>query len=204
MGIQIIGNAGTVVEVDTNRNLYTRYGIPAYATGQGGYTAAGGTAAVVAAALAANTNLMSFRVSGSSTRHIYITRFTLEIHIATVGASAGVAGSIGLQRFTAATPTGGTARTAARKDAANGSASDVTDIRDSNAALTGTAPTWGDLLDNWPVPVSTVGYAAEFVMEDKTDPVVLAANDGIGLRTQVAMAATQTWQYTWNMDWFER
>jgi len=204
MAIQIVGNSGTVAEVDSNRNLLVYPGYPAFPAAGGWYSATGysGTTGVVAAALAANTSLMSFRLSASSTRKAYVDRLRVSFTPATVGASGGVAGVLGLQRFTTATPTGGTARTAARKNAALGTASDVTDIRDSNAALTVTSVVFGDVVASTVVPLFTTGGSAEWVAEID-NPLVLAAGDGLVLRTQVAMAATQTWQYTYNIYWHE-
>lgn len=177
------------------------------ATG-GFWTVTGGTSAVVAAALAGSTMLMSARSQATATKEIFITRLQLEMSVGTVGASAAVSGLIGLQRFTAQTPTGGTARTPNRQDASIGGAStDLTDVRDSNAALTGTAPTFGTVVAMTHVPVLTVGVG--FVIDWNFNtwggyPLVLAAGDGIALRTQSALAATQTWQYSYLIEYFER
>lgn len=210
MGIQIIGTSGSgnLADVDSNGNLSTRGAKPPlFGASGGGYHVAGSTSAVVAAALAANTMLMSFRLSPSSTLNAYITRMRVVFVPATLGASGGVAGTLGVQRFTAQTPTGGTARTVARKNLADGSASQVTDIRDSNAALTGTAPTFGDVFSQCLVPLFVgSGGAFEWIidMDDLAGlPLCLTAGNGIALRTQVAMAATQTWMYSYGIHWYE-
>jgi hypothetical protein len=44
----------------------------------------------------------------------------------------------------------------------------------------------------------------EWIWEPDDQPLVLSAGDGIALRTQVAMAATQTWVYTWTAQWSEK
>src|SRR6185369_1943914 len=165
MAIQIAGNGGTVVESDSNRNLFHRRGTAHYGAAGGAYVVTGGPSAVVAAALAANTMLASLRHGTSATTNIWITRLRLSFNPATVGASAGVPGQIAWQRFTAQTPTGGTARTPARKDPSTGSGTQVLDVRDSNAALTGTAPTFGDILVINPIPNFTTGGTIEYVTD---------------------------------------
>lgn len=206
MAIEIIGPSGAKAETDLNKNLFTRDGLSEYGSVGGGFTVSGWTTGVVAAALAANTNLMSMRFSASSTRKAYIKRLFLTISIATVGASGGVAGTLAWQKFTTQTPTGGTARTPLRKNAATGSGTDMTDVRDSNAALTGTAPTWTEIAAATQVPVSTVGYVHQhwWSAREAYEPIVLIAGDGIGLRTLVAMAATQTWMFSYTVDWIEK
>jgi hypothetical protein len=203
-GIQIIGNSGVIGEVDANRNYPCITGEKAYSVG-GEYVAAGGVAAVVAAALATNTNLMAMRFAVASSRKAYVTRVRVMLGIATAGAAGGIATLLGLQRFTAQTPTGGTARTAAKKNATHPSNSDMTDIRDSNAALTGTAPTWGDLVGITTVPNgSTNVVPVEWIWEPDDEPLVLAAGDGLGLRTQNAGPATATWVYSYSAHWYEK
>jgi len=68
----------------------------------------------------------------------------------------------------------------------------MTDIRDSNAALTGTAPLFvasGALWSEW--------------IYDPAYPLILEAGDGLALRTQVVMPATQTWSYSYTASWNE-
>ena len=177
---------------------------PAWPSAGGFYTVAGQTSAVVAATLAANTTLMSARFATGSTRKGYLTKMRTLISVATVGTSALVAGTLGLQRFTAATPTGGTARTANRHGEALGSATDMTDIRDSNAALTVTSVTFGNVIAVTTVPlfISSGAMWMEWIYEPQV-PDVLAAGDGICLRTQVVMPGTQTWMYSYTMHWYE-
>jgi hypothetical protein len=165
----------------------------------------GSTAAVVAASLAASTNLMSARLALASIRKAYVTRFRTLIAVGTVGTSATIPGVLGIQRFTAQTPTGGTARTPNEQSEPLTTATDVTDVRDSNAALTGTAPTWGSVVASTSVPLFITSGAMwyEWIVEFAY-PLVLQPGDGIGLRTQVAMPATQTWVYSYTMQWFEQ
>ena len=204
MAIQLIGTSGVIANVDPAGNLMIEHALAGYTVG-GEYVAAGFCTSVVAAALAANTPLMSMRLAPTSTRKAYITRIRVSTSPATLGAAAGVAGVLGLQRFTTATPTGGTPRTAAKKNALHPSASDMTDIRDSNAALTVTGVVFGDVVGTSIMPLAVANSIPfEWVWEPGDMPLVLAPGDGVALRTQVQMAATQTWVYTWTAHWYEQ
>lgn len=205
MAVQILGNGGTVAEVDTNRNLLIAPGLPAHPAAGGFYSVSGSTSAVVAAALGQDTMLMSMRLAAVSTRKAYIYRARIHIAAATLGASAGVAGTLGLRRFTAQTPTGGTARTVNEMNEPLTGATDVTDVRDSNAALTGTAPTWGNVVSQSIVPlfISAGTMWMEWIVEPPY-PIVLTPGDGLAIRTIVAMAATQTWIYSYTFYWTEQ
>lgn len=204
MPLQLIGNAGVVADVDASRSLFTAEQLPAHPAAGGFYTVAGQTSAVVAAALAANTMLMSARMVVSSPRKAYVTKFRVVITPATLGAAAGIAGTLGIQRFTAQTPTGGSQRTANRQNEPLGTISDITDIRDSNAALTGTAPTWGNMVGVTLVPLFVANAGGFEWIFEPAYPTVLQPGDGLALRTIVAMAATQTWLYCYTMHWFEK
>jgi hypothetical protein len=211
VAVPIIGNAGVVADVDENRNLQTFESIPGYPAAGGFYSVAGHTTAAVAAALAADVMLMSARMVVGSARKAYITKFRLHMWAILLNAAGVDQGILGLRRFTAQTPTGGNARTANRYAESKGTATDITDIRDSNAALTGTAPTWGNIVCQAPVPVIQGAIAAgmanaatlEYVF-DFPAPIELAAGDGIALRTIKACPATCTWGYSYTMHWFER
>lgn len=204
MAVQFQGNGGVVADVDANRNLQVTEGLPSVPSPGGFYTVAGQTSAVIAAALAANTPLMSMRFATGSTRKAYLTRMRCMIAVATVGASAGVPGTLGLQRFTAATPTGGTARTPNEQNTTS-TATDMTDVRDSNAALTVTSVVFGDIVSVTLVPLFITSGAMwmEWIYEP-TYPTVMVAGDGLCLRNPVAMAATQTWLYSYTMHWYEK
>jgi len=80
----------------------------------------------------------------------------------------------------------------------------MTDIRDSNAALTGTAPTFGTIVSNSLVPLFVASGAlwSEWIY-DPAYPLILEAGDGLALRTQVVMPATQTWSYSYTASWNE-
>lgn len=206
MAIQVQGNGGVIAEVDANRNVQIVAGLPGHPSAGGFYSVNGGQATAVAAALAASTMLMSMRFNPSSTRKAYITRMRfLFSEAAVVGAAAGVPGIIGLQRFTAQTPTGGTARTPNEMNENLTTATDMTDIRDSNAALTGSAPTFGAVVAGTSIPMFITSGALwlEWVF-DPEYPLVLAPGDGVALRTITALAATQQWVYSYNAYWFEQ
>ncbi len=209
MSLQIQGGNNYLLNVDSNNNVFvseapTRW--PASGGTSGGFfSVAGYTSAVVAASLAANTTLMSMRLSASSQRKAYITKARIMICAATAGTSALVPGTIGLQRFSGATPTGGTARTPNRMSEISGNTSDMTDIRDSNAALTVTSVNFGPVISTTLVPLfiaSGLSYY-EAIMEPP-QPLVLDPGEGFCIRSQVAMPATQTWMYSYNIYWTER
>jgi hypothetical protein len=208
MANQIIGLSGSgsnIAEVDSNDNLLIVPGINSCPLSGGYYTVAGQTSAVVAAALAANSSLVSMRFSPTSTRRAYITRVRVLLTPSTLGASAGVAGTLGLQRFHFATPSGGTARTANRMFEGSGTTTDMTDIRDNNAALTVTNVVFGTVFSSCLVPVfiSNGNCFWEWVVEPPS-PLILNAGEGLALRTLVAMAATQTWMYSYTVHWYEK
>ncbi len=212
MPIQIKGpdsTGGNIVNVDENNSLIISSSIPVWppsgGTSGGFYTVAGQTSAVVAASLAANTTLMSMRLSTSSQRNAYITRLRVVIIPSTVGANATIPGTLGLIRFRRATPSGGTARTPNRMSSISGSTSDITDIRDSNAALTVTNVNFGTVVSNTIVPLFIGGGPMwyEWIVEPIA-PIILLPGDGLALRTIVACPATQTWNYSYTFNWYEK
>lgn len=205
MSAQIIGNGGVVLEVDEARNIQVWDSIPGYPTAGGYYSAAGrsGTAAI-GAALATDTSLVSMRLAAASTRKAYVQRIRVFMSTITVGAVAGVPSILGLQKFTTATPTGGTARTASRFSGTKGSASDVTDIRDNNAALTMTSVVFTDEIAWSLTPTDgAISKTYEWIIEPRA-PIELVAGDGLCLRTRQVGPATATWYFTYNFYWFER
>jgi hypothetical protein len=204
MTVTLVGNAGVVAEVDEARNVQTFQTIPGYPTAGGFYTVTGFTTAVVAAALAANTTLMAARLSAISTRKLYLARARILMSVATVGAAGGIAATLGLQRFTTATPTGGTARTVDRSGPSKGSATDLTDVRDSNAALTVTSVVFGNLIASSLTPTHSTSNAPVEWVFDPEHPIEFSAGDGFCLRTQNAGPATATWLYSYNFHFFER
>jgi hypothetical protein len=218
MSVLLVGNGGVVADVDEARNLQVFQGIPGYpsaggfysVTGQSATTGTPATPLAVAAGLAASTMLMSARFSASSTRKAYIVRFRLNLCPVAAATATSVPGSLGLQRFTAQTPTGGNARTVCRHAEAKGTATDMTDVRDSNAALTGTAPTFGTVVASTEIPICVGAIAAGMtqlgfeVVYEFPNPLELVAGDGVCLRTQTTCPGVATWAYSYTMYWFER
>ena len=207
MAIQINGLTTTgekVLGLDPNGNVLISEGISTAPLSGGSYSVAGQTSAVVAAGLAANTTLMSMRLATTSLKKAYITRMRLAIAGSTFGASGGVPGILSLQRFTNATPTGGTARVLNSQIEGLNYGSDMTDIRDNNAALTVTSVNFGSVIASTVVPIFVAGAMwSEWVVEPFV-PIVLNSGDGLCLRTQTAMAATQTWVYSYTFHWYEK
>jgi len=205
MSSQIAGNAGVIADVDEARNVQIYETIPGYPTSGGFYSVAGMSgAAAIAAALATDVSLMSARFAAVSSRTAYLTRLRVQMGVLTVGAAGGVPSVLGLQRFTAATPTGGTARTPNRSGPTKGSATDMTDVRDLNAALTVTSVVFGAEIAWSITPVTGISQAPlEWIVEFPA-PVELGPGDGVVLRTRRVGPATATWFFTYNLYWFER
>lgn len=197
------GASGIDGDVNANKGVLTSDVLPAHPTAGGYYTVCGGPAGIVAAGLATDVTLAAMRFSASSTRRAYVDRFRFIMSPATLGAAAAVAGAIGLQRFTAATPTGGTARTPNEQSEALAPASDMTSVQDLAGGLTMTSVVFGTEIARSRVPlfVSSAGWF-EWIFEPKY-PIVLIPGDGICLRTRVALAATQTWVFDYTAHWYE-
>jgi hypothetical protein len=210
MGIEVIdGSGGTdELKITAKRGAFTTAIEPAYGVAGGGFVVSGGTTAVVAAALAANTTLMAMRFAAASSRKAFINKIQLELNTVTAAAAAAVPALTAFQKFTTATPTGGTARTPTRKNSSEGSTTDMTDVRDSNAALTVTSVVFTDLPIMFLNPAFTVSGSL-VVLEWRFDPnynqpTVLQPGEGLCLRTQAANPATMTWMYSYVIDWSER
>jgi hypothetical protein len=199
------GFSGVDADVDEARNIQIYQTIPGYPTAGGWYSVAGKSgAAAIAAALATDVSLMSMRLSTGSTRKAYLTRMRVLMETLVVGVSAGVPSVLGIQRFTTATPTGGTARTAARNGPSKGSASDFTDIRDNNAALTVTSVVFTDEIAWCATPTNGAALSVVEWIYEPSAPLELSAGDGIVLRTRQVGPATATWFFTYTAHWFER
>jgi hypothetical protein len=145
------------------------------------------------------------RFAQNSVKKAYVTKLRMVIGSITTGASSTVPGSIGLQRFNNATPSGGTARQVNRLSEWMGGGSYMTDVRDNNAALTVTNVAFGGLVASSIVPVFFTGGSMwyEWIVEPPI-PIVLTPGDGLALRTQVAMPALQTWTYAYTFHWYEK
>lgn len=203
------GNSFNYTEINTNESILRRYGLPAWpasgGTGGGFFSVTGMLSAATAVSLAANTTLMSMRLSSGSLRKAYITSFIVNIACCTQGISGLVPGTLGLQRFNTATPTTGNARVVNRFSEVSGSTSDVTDVRDLNSALSVTSVVFGNVVasSNVPLFIASGACSYDWVVEPPC-PIILAPGDGLCLRTQVAMPATQTWLFSYTVNWFEQ
>jgi hypothetical protein len=206
MAIQILGLQNTgdnILGLDLNGNVLISEGMPTVPLSGGVYTVAGQVSSVVAASLAANTTLMSMRFSTTSLKKAYITRVRVSIAGSVGAVNGGVPGAISLQRFTSATPSGGTARVVNAQVEGLSYGSDMTDIRDNNAALTVTSVVFGNIVATALVPLLVGGAAwSEWIFEPSV-PLVLNPGDGLALRTQTVMPATQTWVYAYTVHWYE-
>lgn len=205
MSVQLIGGTSAVVaDVDSNKNLFVVEGLPAHPAAGGYYTVAGGPAGIIAAALAADTTLMAMRFKADSNRKAYISKCTVFIGGATIGVSAGVAGVLGIQRFTTGVPSTGTDRVVNEQNETLTTATDMTVIQDKATALTMTSVVFGTEVAWTRVPLFINGAMwLEWVFEP-TYPTVLSPGDGLCLRTRVACAATQTWVFAYTWEWSEK
>lgn len=198
MSIQILGVDGaSVAKVDPNYNLAVSLANPPSVLGS--YRTAGGPAGVIAAGLAANTNLMHLYNAG--TNLVRLRSFTLSFSAATLGAAAGVAGSIGLLRTSVAAMTGGTARTPVAADTTQ--AATAVTVMDLASALTTTGVTIGGFF--WSVRQAlAVVDGNQFVAKYQPfAPDIIRPTQGIALATRVALAATETEVLEYQIEWDE-
>lgn len=206
MTTEIIGGiSGLKANIDENNNYPVYETIPGYPAAGGFYTVAGKSgAAAIAAALATDTTLMSARMAVGSTRRAYITKVQVQMSVLTAGLAGGVPSTIGIHRFNTATPTGGIARTVCRLGPTKGTTSDMTDVRDNNAALTVTGVVFTDDVDWTITPVSGASTAPiQWIFLPKA-PLELGPGEGIALRTDQVGPATATWYFSYTISWFER
>lgn len=202
MAIKIVGYSGNVAEVDGNGNLLTKR----KPSDSASFCVAGGPSAVVAASLAASTTLMSFRHGPAALTVVDITRIRVCMSTATAGTGGTGSGYAVLQRFTGATPSGGTARTPVKKGQLNKAGTQVIDVRDSNAALTVTGVNFGDIVCLIPIG-GWINTSAEVLNYDlkPSEYIRLYPGEGIAFRTPLAGVgpATFTWTYTYSIHYLE-
>jgi len=170
------------------------------------FNATGYVSGNIGASLASGTHLVG--MTAGATKDVYITHLRVDFNQATPGLPGLTAGLIGWYLITGATPiTSGTQRTPDSRDPALGTSS-ISGLWDHNAALG-----WGNVPAG-PVTVSH-GYAVTMVPPmfsgttsygwdlDFAAPIKIPKTSGIVLKTCLNMPATQTWQYTYFMEWFE-
>lgn len=220
MGITVIGNGGTVAEVDgsTFRTLRTTIRPPDHGA-FGAYSFASSTG-ILPAALAANSEVFHFRWP-DATRLCVINEVKISAVVSTTMFAAGVPVQIDMVKAAAWTVqgTGGTAVTLSgsfKKRAAMGnSLLTAGDIRvATTAGLTaGTRTTEGaafaqvlaagpitGALNGQIVAPGTMLFRSE--VEAGQHPLVLAQNEGFVIRS-VAVPATGTWMMAVQIDWTE-
>lgn len=201
MSIKVIGAvSGTEANIDTNRNFITVPGVPA----GNHFAVAGGPTGIIAAALAADVSLVAGFMSLTPAVPIArLTRFQVSFAVATVGASAGVAGSFGLYKTSVAALTGGTARTPINKDSA-GAATNMS-WQDKASALSETGVTFSGILGRFrqTLGVTTGNFWSLWDFVPTGSPIILRAGEGICLRTIVALAATETEVIDWMAEYSE-
>jgi hypothetical protein len=193
-------------KVDANGNLYVAQpGLPeAHPSAGGFYSVTGGTTAVIAVSLAASTTLMSMRLATGSTRRAYVYRIRIAAVVYTAGAAGGIGTILGLQRFTAATPSAGTQRTPNEMNEPLTTATDMTDVRDLNSALTVTSVVFGNVVASAQMPNSSTNVAPLDWVIEPPYPIFMIAGDGLCLRTVNAGPATATWGFSYNIYWTEK
>lgn len=198
-------SGGTEIGTSANPLIVTQSDGVVPANG-GFYSVAGRTGtAAIAATLAADTNLAAMRLVSSSTRTAYVRSIRVQISIITVGTSALVPGTLGLQRFTGGNPSGGTVRVPNEMDETGSDTSDMTQIQDLNSALTMSSVVFGAEVAMTNVPIVITGSTSSFEwIIEPPEPIKLYPGDGLTLRTRVAMPGTQTWMFTWTAYWEER
>lgn len=174
--------------------------------GAGGFFGvSGGTSAAIAAALAANTVLMAMRFAAAPNPTVValIHRLRLRTFGVTQATSGLQPGLISWQRFNTASPTGGTVRTPGAFNQDRPNATQVSTVQDNPAGLTTTGMVFGDIMDTVPVPLFTGGMMEEDFLFEPPHPIVLKAGEGLCLRTQTAMPATQTWGFAYLVTYDE-
>lgn len=203
MAIKILGtNSGTENEVDSNTNVVVTENLPSI-LGGGFYTLSAAPAAIVAASLGANVTLAYINYQGRANKSMYINKIQVTVTVATVGASALVPGALSWQRFSylglypTAIPIPGQQNETSIKSPVLSQA--------SNAAITMTNASFGNYVTWTRVPVALDPIGTSFQWTFKPPyPIVLNPYEGLALRTTVAMPATQTWVYSYTIDYEEK
>lgn len=137
------------------------------------------------AATAANGTVWAMRNGASSTKTVYIEKIYIAGEFNAASAATRALLGYNLVRFSAATPSGGTALTAAKFDSSD-SASQVTDIRFLDTGLTTSGVTFEtDVLVFYGIP--NFGTAISNANQDNIG-IKLAPGEGLAIRLNVAAA----------------
>jgi hypothetical protein len=213
MAIQVQGNGGTVAEVETNTRALRNVLRPLDPGALGSYQMAV-TSGLMAAGIATDANILSFRWTSSTSvavlRSVRMTAFN--------GGTASAAGTGYFQMFVARSFTGsdsgGTAFTLTTNNGKMKTAFATTAVGDIRASSTAALTAGSRTLDAQPLcsigitlPITTVNYFfvgpnIELYRPEPTMwPLVMAQNEGFVV--QVKMPATGTWGFSFNLAWDE-
>lgn len=232
MSIAIIGGTttGTVAQTDSRRAVLVRRGIPSVPVGGGYYAVSGTGSGVVGASAASSTTFFSmwFGATPGANRRAYIYSMEFMVGAATVGTSGLVAGSLVVNRFSGAIPTGGTARTVCPLGGATegvgakwglDDVSNMTDVRDSQTGLTTTGIVQVTLTGIPFVPImisdnmlARLDFGTGAAPRERrggrlpySAPIVMMPGSGILARVSGdrTMPANQTWKFAYNIRWME-
>lgn len=207
MAIQVIGNGGTVAEVDGTTWRALRVTDRPTEFGAGGYFRAA-MSQLTAAAPGAGANLVSLRWTSSSLlmllRYLQI---TINVSTASTAGLPQFAGYIA--RAFSANDTGGTAMTLTGNSFKKRTSHGTTAIGDFRYAAAGTLTAGTRTLDAAPFVATTTNIAlgatstAIFDIDGPGDhPIVLVQNEGLVFQNVTAITSG-VYQYTINMAWAE-
>ena len=211
MSIQVQGNAGTVVEVETASRAMRTAVRPIDPGAYGSYRGAA-TSGIMAAGIAANANIFSFRWAQAGYVAI-IRQLQVQVFENTTAFAAGVGQVQGfIARSFSGSDTGGTAWTLTTNNMKMKTAFATTGIADARMSATGALSAGTRTLDAQ--PFASVGFpvsvTADLVLLPWQDllsqngnqwPIELAQNEGLVLQT--TMPATGTWGFSVNISWDE-
>jgi hypothetical protein len=153
------------------------------------------------AATAANSSIFSMRNAAASTKTVYIERISGRMGFNPTNPVTRTQQTYIFQRFSAATPTGGTALTAAQGDSSD-SASQVTDIRFLDTGLTTTGVTF--VANNFAtLACDTTQGIAEYE-ELLLSPSAIKLAPGEGLVIRLGVAAVTGTALSVNIAWREQ
>jgi hypothetical protein len=220
VGIQVIGNGGTVAEVDgtTFRAIRTTGRPIDY--GALGFYRVSAVSGTMAAALAANSEIFQFRWP-DATRFAVVTRIAISAG-ANVAATAAAISSL---RMTAARSwtvagTGGTRLTMTGSNQKLRTSMGTSLVNDIGIATTGALTAGTKTLDvqdmggvSFGIGTGAITTALNLNIIPLTEllnidasndhPLVLAQNEGFVIRSGTIFPATMTWAFTVNVSWAE-
>ena len=211
MAIQVQGNGGTVAEVETNTRAM-RTTIRAIDPGSYGSYRGAATSGVMAAGIAGNANIFSFRNSSASVV-VVVRELSIQAFVNTTGFAAGVGQFQGfVARNFSASDTGGTAWTLTTNNMKLKTAFATTAIADIRMSATAALSAGTRTLDAQPFasvgfPMSTTADIIllpwQWLINPGTNqwPLELVQNEGFVIQTTVP--GTGTWGFSVNVQWDE-